>query len=156
MVNNLLTGTYTNKSSYPIPGVVYETNKSFGSTDKVATGKEQSGVEVGYNYLGTRASGTVLLENPETGATYTVSGTSIQTERDGRTFEDTPDPNTGEFELPVGEGGEYEITASHPLLKSHTRTLTFQDGESRPNEAFRLEVPSGGSGFSGGRFINKP
>jgi hypothetical protein len=148
IVNNLLTGAYTNSSSYPIPAAIYEgaANDIF---QEASFGPDESGVKAGYNFSGIKASGTVALVDPEadTPTRYAVEGATIQTKQDGRTFTATPDPSTGEYSLPVADAGDYEITASHPLLKSHTRTLTFQSGQSRPGETFELEPPSGGGGL---------
>lgn len=147
IIDNLLTGTFTNASSYPTPASVFE-GVAWASFNETEHSPKEDGVEVGYNFSGTRASGKVLLWDKETGDRYVIEGASIQTERGGRVFTDTADPETGEYELPVAEGGDYDITASHPLLGSTTRTLTFQTGESRPNEEFLLTVPRGFQGIA--------
>ncbi len=149
IVDNLLVGSYTNASSYPIPAYISEGTDSFDTFEQVDHGSSETGVEVGYTFLGTRVSGTVLLaDDPEADnpSTYAIGGVSLYTTDGENDFTASADPSSGEYKLPVGGGGEYTVEARHPLLDTVTVDVSLADGESQPDTDLLLEVPSGGAG----------
>lgn len=149
LVNNLLVGNFTNKSSYSIPAVIVEGNDTFMNFQEIIHGAEETGVEVGYTYLGTRFSGTAKIGmniGDDDEQVFTVEGINLETTNGDTVFTATADSATGEYDLPVAEGGDYTITVTHPALDGVEQTYTLSDGESQPDTDFKLPVPSGGSG----------
>ena len=145
IVNNLLVGSFTNASSYPIPSAVVE-GSSFDTFQEVEHGASETGVEVGYTYLGTRVSGNVYVDSEagtKTGDAATVSGVTVRSEKAGLTFTTAADPTDGQYKLDVGDGGTYTVVADHPLFGTDSVTVELNPGESMPD--VDLVLGAGGS-----------
>jgi len=150
IVNNLLVGNFTNASSYSIPAYVAE-GAAFDVYTKKSHGSEETGVEVGYTYLGTKISGHVYVDS-ETGTktadASTVGGVTLESHKDGLTFTTQADPADGQYKLGVGDGGQYTVYAKHPIFENDSVTVDIQPGESKPDVTLVLGASGLGIGFS--------
>ena len=145
IVNNLLVGTFTNESSYPIPSAIVE-GSTFDRFQEATHGATATGAEVGYTYLGTRVSGNVYVDSEagtKTADAATVSGVTIRSEKGDLTFTTPADPTDGQYKLDVGDGGTYTVVADHPLFGTDSVTVDLNPGESMPD--VDLVLGAGGS-----------